>query len=239
MVARWKVIHRFSVGVDVQNPITVYQNMAVSLYYDGNKLMRVEHELDCDDSLEPDQIVNASQEVLKLFWELLRYRRGISLPDIVSVAQKVQPANGSSPKSTGFADVTIRVLVCNSIVMPDPSVFSRAPARLLVWLRLANDASDSSDATDAIRDYYMIWEDMHPAWRIQDGPTEATELKLVRDFVSHGKELTNPDVLELVKRKLGKPVKQFDPTDMAQQQFVSLHRMSARNLVETELNKLL
>ena len=239
MVARWKVIHRFSVGVDVQNPITAYQNMEVSLYYDGNKLMRVEHELDCGDKLEPDQVVNASRQRLKLFWELLRYRRGIPLPNISSVAQKVQPANGSPPKGIGYVDVHARMLLCNSIVMPDPSVFSRAPARLLAWLRFANDASDSSDATDAIRDYYMIWEDMHPAWRIQDGPTEATELKLVRDFVSHGKELDNRDVLELVKRKLGKPVKQFDPTDMAQQQFVSLHRMSARNLVETELNKLL
>ena len=239
MVVRWKVIHRFLVGVDVQNPITVYQNMAVSLYYDGNKLMRVEHELDCDDSFELDQVVNASQEVLKLFWELLRYRRGTSLPDIVSVAQKVQPANSSLPEGISYVDVHIRALFCSSIVMPDPRVFSRAPARLLVWLRLANDASDSSDATDAIRDYYMIWEDMHPAWRKQDGPTEATELKLVRDFVSHGKELDNRDVLELVKRKLGKPVKQFDPTDVAQQQFVGLHRTSARNLIEMELNKLL
>ena len=85
----------------------------------------------------------------------------------------------------------------------------------------------------------MIWEDLHPAWKIQEVPTEATELRLVRDFVSHGKELTNPDVLELVKRKLGKPIKQFDPTDMAQQQFVSLHSTGACNLDETELSKLL
>lgn len=243
MVAQWKVIHRFSAGVDVQNPITAYQNMAVSLHYDGNKLMRIEHELDCEDGLEPGQVINTSRHHLKLFLELLRYRRGVSLPDISSVAEKLQPANGSPPVGRGFVDVAVNVLICSSIVMPDPKVFSHAPARLLVWLRLANDASDSSDAEYAIRNYYMIWEDLlqdlHPDWRIQDWPTEARELKWVRHFVSHGEKLRNHAVLDFVERELGKRIEQFDPTDMAQQQFVRSHCTSARNLVETELNKLL
>mgnify|MGYP007084712070 CR=1 FL=1 len=86
--------------------------------------------------------------------------------------------------------------------MPDPKVFSHVPARLPAWLRLANDASDSNDPVDAIRDYYMIWEDLHPAWKIQDGPAEATDLKLTRDFVSHGGKLKNKDVLDFVERNL-------------------------------------
>ena len=123
--------------------------------------------------------------------------------------------------------------------MPDPKVFSHVPARLLAWLRLANDASGSNDPVDAIRDYYMIWEDMHPAWKIQDGPAEATDLKLTRDFVSHGGKLKNKDVLDFVERNLGRRIEQFDPTDRAQQQFVSSQRKSARDLIEAELDKLL
>lgn len=239
MLSQWKVSHLFSDGVDVQNPITAYKNMALTLYYDGNKLLRIEHELDCDDTLEPGQVVSTSQERLKLFWELLRYRRGISLPEISTVAQKVQPANGSPPKSTGFSHISVDALICSPITMPDPRVFSDARDRLFMCLRLANDASDSSDAVYAIRNYYTIWEVLYPSWKVQDGPTEAKELKLSRDFVSHGNKLNNPDLLDLIKRKLGKPIRQFDPTDKAQQQFISLQCKSARNLIETELNKLL
>ena len=53
MAERWKVIHRFSDGVLVQNPITDYQNIGLSLCYKGNKLTCVEHDLDCGDKLEP------------------------------------------------------------------------------------------------------------------------------------------------------------------------------------------
>lgn len=239
MAVRWKVVHRFSVGIDVQNIVMAYQDMAVSLHYDGNKLTRIEHELDCEDGLEPSQVINTSRHRLKLFLELLRYRRGISLPDISSAAEKLQLVNGTPLVGTGFVDVAVSVSICSSIVMPDPKVFSDAPARLLVWLRLANDASNSSDAAYAIRNYHMIWEDLHPAWEYKDGPTEATELKLVRDFVSHGKKLKNKDVLDLAERNLGRRIEQFDPTDRAQQQFVSSQRKSARNLIESELDKLL
>lgn len=238
MVAQWKVIHQFLAGVEVQNPIPAYQNLVVSLHYEDNKLKLIEHELDCDDNLEPYQVVITSQERLKLFWELLRYRWGVSLPDIYSVAQKVEPANGSPAKSTGFVNIAATALICSSIVMPDPKVFSHAPSRLLVWLRLANDASDSGDAAYAIRNYYMIWEDLHLGSKVQDWPAEAKELKWVRDFVSHAK-IGNCDVLNFVERSLGRRIKQFDPNDSAQQQFVSSQRKSARSLIEAELDKLL
>ena len=236
MAEQWKVIHRFSHGVLVQNPITDYQNIGLFLYYEGNKLMRVEHDLDCDDKLEPHRVISLSQQRLGLFWTLLRYRRGVSLPNISSVAQKVGPSNSSPAKSTGFVDVAATVLICSSIVMPDPKVFSDVPARLLVWLRLANDALDSVDPAYAIRNYYMIWEDLYPDWKIQEGPTEAKELKLVRDFVSHAK-INNPEVLDFVEKNVGKRIKQYDPADKKQQQFLTSCRGTARKLIEAELDK--
>jgi hypothetical protein len=239
LMVRWKVVHEFSAGVDVQNPIVGYPSIGVSLYYNGNKLMRVEHELELDDNIEPDQVISTSRDDLKLFWELLQYRRGMSLPDIHRKVEKVQPADSSQPVGIGYKNIPTLFNLCLSVILPDPNVFSDTNNRLLVWLRLANDASGSDDAADAIRNYYMIWEDWHPSWKIRNGPTEATELKLVRDFVSHGEELRNCHVLDFIKRKLGKPIKQFDPTDIAQQQLVALQRTEARNFIEKELNKLL
>ena len=234
-MARWKVVHQFSEGIFVQNPTIGYPSIGVSLYYDGNKLMRVEHELEVDDELEPYRVVDTSRDALDLFWELLRYRRGISLPSTQRTASKIKPVDNSQPIGVGFADVTTRVAICLPVVMPDPSLFSHANSRLLVWLRLWNDASDSDSATDAIRNYYMILEDMYSD-RKDNMPTEVENLKLVRHLVSHGNK-PHRETREFVEKHLGKSIEKFDPTDKAQQQFIRSWRTSARNLVEMEINK--
>lgn len=238
-MARWNVVHEFSVGVDVKDLVPTYPSIGLSLFYNSNKLIRIEHEFDTDDALDPIQAISTSNEALKLFWELLQYRRGIALPHCTSTARKLQPVNGSSPMGVRFADIGARVSICLPVVLPNPGFFSHADNRLVAWLRLANEAATSNTGADAIRNYYMIWEDLHPRWKSGRGPKEADELSYVRDFVSHGEEIKNADVLEFIKRKLGKPVKQFDPSDVAQLQFVALQRTAARNLVEKELNKLL
>lgn len=238
-MARWRVVHRFSTGIDVKNPVTAYPDVGILLFYEGNKLERIEHEFDTDDAVEANQVVNASHERLKLFWELLQFRRGLPLPAISSTAQELQTDGMSRPIGRGYADVAARVSICLLVVLPDPQFFSRRNSRLPVWLNLANDAATSANAIHSIRNYYMVWEDLHPAWKIQNGPTEATELKLIRDFVSHGKELRNRDVLKFIRSKLGKPIRQFDPTDLAQQQFLTLQNGAARKLIEKELDSFL
>jgi len=238
MLVRWRVSHKFADGVVVRNPIKAYANLGISLDYDGNKLTCVVHELDCDNKLEPSKVISISKERLNLFWELLRYRRGVSLPDIDSVAQKVPFVDGSPITGTGVIDVAVRALICSSIDMPKPKVFSEVSGRLFVWLRLMNDASDSKDAAYAIRNYYMVWEDLHPGWEYKKWPKEARELKFVRDFVSHAK-VNSPNLLDFIESGLRQRCEQFDPTDNAQQQFVSSHRNSARSLIEKELNQLL
>lgn len=233
---RWIVIHQFLTGIEVRNPVPAYEKLGISLHYKYERLIRVEHELQCDDSLEPHEVVSSSHEHLKLFWELLRYRRGISLPSLSSHATKVEPVTNLPAEGTGFIGVPVSVVLVSSILMPDPEVFSEARSRLLAWLRLANDALDSSDI-NAIRNYYMIWEDSHPGWKTKHGPTEATNLKLTRDFVSHGEELGYEEVLAFIQRNLEPDTKQFDPTDRAQQRFVSSQRKSARSLIEEELDR--
>ena len=52
MVAQWRLIHRFSVGIEVQNPIPSYPNWAVSTHYEHSKPMRIEHGLSRDAVLQ-------------------------------------------------------------------------------------------------------------------------------------------------------------------------------------------
>jgi hypothetical protein len=65
--------------------------------------------------------------------------------------------------------------------------FINAPSRLGTWLPLANVARDETPPADALRDYFLILEDMLG----RDEPSIA-DIKYMRDFVSHGDRLTNP-----------------------------------------------
>lgn len=84
----------------------------------------------------------------------------------------------------------------------------------------------------------MIWEDLRDNIRKQKEPPEARDLRLTRHFVSHAK-LTKEENLEFIKKKLRKPISQFDPTDPTQQQFVTLQHQAARKFIEKELDNFL
>jgi hypothetical protein len=91
---------------------------------------------------------------------------------------------------------------------------------------------------DAIRNYYMIWEDKHGKAELTNAPVAAVELRLVRNFVSHGGDLGDNAVLDLVERELGTSITRYDPTNGDQQRFVQKYRQQARQLIEDELDRL-
>lgn len=235
---RWSVVHRFSTGIEVENPVPGYENLGVSLGYEGDRLIEVVQVLQYDEQSAPHQVVDASREHLGILFELLRYWRGIPLPSVNSVATKTGSTTDWLSRGTGFLSIAADALLSGTIRMPDPAVLLRAPPRMLVWLRLANDASDCSDAADAIRNYYLIWEDLHSGEA--DQPIAADNLRFTRHFVSHGSKLHEP-TRRFIQRddNLGPGVDQFDPTDTAQRQFLSRQRRSARALIEAELAKYL
>ncbi len=196
--------------------------------------MRVEHELNIDSSSKPDEVVNISQEQLKFFWELLYYQRGVSLLISQRIAEKIESLISVQPKCTGVCIMMSDAKICVLIKMPDSKLFERENNRLSVWLRLASEARNSKSSVDAIRNYYMILEDLYSSILDKEA---IKELKFVRDFVSHGEKLGNSDLLKFIKDQFGKSIDQFDPTDTVQQNFVDRYRTLGRNLVEKELNK--
>jgi hypothetical protein len=181
-----------------------------------------------------------SQEELMLFWEVLHFRRGIPLPISNTSAIKLDPEE-IAPVYPRMQDAQTRFGLCNAIVMPHDQVFMRTANRLLVWLWLANKARHTIDTpdgnADAIRNYYMIWEDLYGIPDVKTTPKEAFELKLIRDLVSHGYKLGNKELRKLTMNQYGRAINQFDPTDRVHQCLVGQYRTIGRELVERELDQ--
>jgi hypothetical protein len=248
-VARWRVCYSFSSPVDVQGPVSAYSNLGVSLYYDesGAKLVRVEHELETDDMYERSQVVDKSQENLKSFWELLEYLRGLPLP-INDRSAKLENGKGALATHTATFSTQARFSLCEVIRMPDSKVFKRPDNRLLVWLWLANKARDFSETPDgdanAIRNYYMIWEDLPDRAKDDDTRIRASGLKCVRNFVSHGEVFRGvrkrlKDECKKIQADYTGRVNRFDPTDKVHRDLVHQYRTIGRELVKRELDRII
>jgi hypothetical protein len=243
MSARWEIIYKIPEGIFVKNQVVNYKNLGISLNYENDKLISIIHELNSEEEHNSAKVKEESEQHLQLFFEFLKYMRGIDLPKMNISVQKIQSLDDSTTIKTGFVNLTACVSICASIPMPESDIFTETTdSRLLVWLTLANDARKSENPAHAIRNYYMIWEDMQQEPEIQDLPVEANNLRLTRHFVSHGGELNNNQVITFVSNAIGKQVKRYDPTDNQQREFINSQRCSARHLIEkliqNELDKL-
>lgn len=138
---------------------------------------------------------------------------------------------------TTLKTITGCAAIVKPVRFPDEVTLGGQP-RLKVWLRLAVGARPPASAADAIRNYYMIWEDMNPSTQPVAGSPDQ-ELKFIRDFVSHGKPLNGAGVTTFLNREFGKPENHFDPHNQEHQNFLDGRRQWARNLVEAEIDKLL
>jgi hypothetical protein len=238
MPIRWKTTYTLAQAVEIDNPIGSYPDIGISLFYDTDgKLIRVEHQLDTEDTATVDDVFALSQQHLELFWEVLHYQRGFPLTISSRSAEQIQAIPGAPSIRTSEVRLTFTAAICRVIEMPDQGLFTSPNSRLIVWLRLANEARSAVIDGDAIRNYYMIWEDMQGRPTPTTAPPAANELKFVRDFVSHGEALRNRDLLAFIQAELGKPVNRYDPTDVDQQSLVRKHREQARQLVKSELSK--
>lgn len=234
-----KVSFHLTAPVDVGNVITEYPDLGLSLAYDAdNKLVRVDHYISYESNLTEDELVAMSQSHLKLFWELMHFRRGLPLQVSKHSVERLQADGSRISPHTNIVSIQSRAAICRSITMPAPRFFTSAASRFPAWLRLANEARDAPPV-DAVRNYYMIWEDIHGTPTRTNAPAEALELKFVRDFVSHGESLKNSDLLTFLELKLGRHTRQFDPTDRSHRDLVNLYRTKARTLIESEIERLI
>jgi len=238
-VTQWKVTYTLVEGVEVESSVKDYPAFGLELYYDGDKLVKVDHTIEAEDTASHDGLIVLSERKLQLFWELLHYRRGLPIRIASRTTEKAKQDPTKPTVRTGQVTLPMSVCLVCTIKMPTENSLTSAPLRLSTWLRFANEARNAHSDVGAVLAYYLIWEDMKGRpQKGSAGPSEL-ELKYTRDFVSHGEVLKNKNVLAFLRAKLKGPVNQFDPNDRDHQALVRDQRKEARKLVETELDKLL
>jgi hypothetical protein len=239
----WRVSYGMTEPVAVATPVSTYPAFGVTLQYDtSGKLVGLEHELETEDSVAEHEATVASSSALRLIWESLGFLRGIPLP-VTSPRIELRAPSGTLPALRIRATATVRAsaVLVHTIAMPsEQSLLAAAGGRLPVWLHLAslaNDAEATSDA-NAIRNYYMILEDLRCGSKNVVAAAEE-RMKFARDFVSHGVALNNAKALAFLHAEFGKPVTRYDPPDGDHLRMVRKWRGEARSMTDAELKALL
>jgi hypothetical protein len=231
----WKVSHIFRVPMEYESGPTTYPALGATLVLKDAKISQVDHELAAEDSVPRGEIVEISTQQLSILWDAIIYVSGYPALQANRTVKPLGNAAGSSPLSTNLQTLVGQSSVVRRLRLPDETRLLSLTGRLHVWLRLANDARPPASPIDAIRNYYMIWEDMHGRPATAGSPEQ--ELKFIRDFVSHGEILTRRPLLTFLQRQVGPGTRQYDPSNPIHQRFVEKRREWARKLVESEINR--
>lgn len=230
----FKVSYIFRVPMVYDAGPTTYPTLGAKLILDGAKISQLDHELIADDSVPDQEIAEISNQQLSILWDVIIYLSAYPARDTDRSVRRLGTVTSPSPLSTNFRTHTGQSALVHSVRLPNETRLLSASGRLHVWLRLASDARPPATPVDAIRNYYMIWEDMH-----RRNPTPGTpeeELKFARHFVSHGEPLNSTPLLNFLGREIRPGTRQYDPSDPTHQTFVKRHRELARQLVESEIN---
>lgn len=219
-------------------------------------LAAVNHEITVREGLSKGDVEKKSESILGLFWELLIYRRGLPL-SVGTNAEELHSGVGPVTPMTGIRYHTTGLTLAGIVHLPSSMDCTNQKERLEVWLHLAN-YSRNADPSDAIRNYYMIWEDMKtdPEMKRLRRTIDPRERKLrakrmkelpwVRDFVSHPK--IDRKAVAFLNGKLaaygatvvaGARRVQYNPGDEAHKKFVREQREEARKFIEAEIESVL
>jgi hypothetical protein len=234
----WRVHHRLAKPIALANAVAKYPALGIELTAADGCLVGIVHVLAANDVHDRHAAILASKKLLALLLDVMEFSRGESIAIAESRPELIEAASQrTGAKLAGTSTVGVSASVVRPVRLPTEARLLAAPARLAVWLRLANDAARSDSPADAVRNYYMIWEDMYG--RPDSAVPDAYRLKLVRDFVSHGEVLKNSDVLDLLEQELGTGVVQYDPTNHGHVKLVERTRRVGQKLIEVELMQLL
>lgn len=239
MSERWKVTYTLKLPVTISSSHQGYSGLRVRFCFDtDNKLVELEHELDTEDSESGDRVLEESGRRLHLLFEAMNFRHGARLIVGSRNAEKTSIIPGGSA-TTQYLDIQQKLdaQLFKAIRAPSESSISDETNRLNVWLVLANTARDTADDVNALRNYFLVLEDRHSG--SQQKPSNYSQIKYARHFVSHGGSLGDPNLLSFLQTEFGVLVNQYDPSNKDHQQFVRKWRAEARTLVESEIESLL
>lgn len=233
----WKVTCELDPIPITGSPISGYPGLGVEFGIDEGRLHSITHTFTHRARDSEATVLQESGRHLRFLFRLMEYKSGAKTIFLERKAQRLEPLNGPT---AGTNDLNSSITIRRPINLPSDSKLRdlMGHPRLSTWLHLANLARDSAHDDQAVRNYYMIWEDMHGAQgKTLVPPHPAGELRFTRNFVSHGGELTHKKLLEYLETVFGRSVNRYEPDNPCHQQFVRGQRMKARNLIEHELDR--
>ena len=233
----WKVSHVFRVPMEYDSGPTTYPTLGATLVLKGARISQVDHELVAEDSVPQGEIAEISTQQLNILWQVMTYVSGCPARQADRIVERLGNAAGSSSLSTELRTQTGQSTVVHRLRLPSETRLLSPAGRLHGWLQLANDARPPASPVDAIRNYHMIWEDMHG--RSATPGTQEQELKFIRHFVSHGDALQDAALLAFLQQRIGPGTRQYDPSNPTHRAFLEQRREWARHLVESEINTFL
>lgn len=229
---KWKVSHEIGNSIIYKSGPLNYQSLGITLVCCDSIVSQIIHEFDSDESLNKANVAEFSTKKLTLLWEIIHYRWGypaqVIRRNVEALTDKEIPVS-----TTNLVTINGVAAITQPVQLPEESKLSID--RLSVWLRLANEARQPTSDVNAIRNYYMIWEDMSLPTNIGDGRT----LRFIRNFVSHGGILRDRDLITFLNTEFGVATNRFDPLNQDHKNYISRKREWARNLVDNKINSFL
>jgi len=236
---RWKITYKIADNVTVEAPHDGYDAHGIKLVCEAGQLQEVEHILEVDDSDSGDEILLASREQLRFFWEFVAFSRLLP-PRIASYhREKLDRADGEPRVRTGSIVGESGYSVARPVVFPPEETLNRLSSdeRLVRWLGWANRARRvGGDDAEAILPLYFVCED----WKRHRPHVVNTqlvrELKHVRDFVSHARLDKNKAALAFLEQQLGGLRNRYEPTNPKDAILVRDYRERAQRYIDAELS---
>jgi hypothetical protein len=175
--------------------------------------------------------IKTSEAELQLMLEVFDFLSGVKLPIGGITAECLDAPTDTVTATVGRVRHSVDAFLVKFVDAPAEEKLTKTDPRLVVWLRLANDARDATTDANGLRSYQLILEDMN---------ISPLHLKYARNFVSHSERcLTDSKLRKFLEGELCKVLTTFDPGDAAHREFARKWRDEGRKAVEGELTKLL
>jgi hypothetical protein len=239
MAYLWEVEHTFEQGLPVANIVDSYPSLNVNLKYTDSKLVVINHKLETDGS-EACNIIELSKNKLQVFFAYLQFDYGPSLPPIKSKIKK-NPEN-LHERLTSCNSVSLDCGICRTIRLPDNTFFSEIDYRKYILLLLANKAQEMKEPEYAIKNYYIILEELYPDKVDYEKNIDRVEIKYVRNFVSHSMIDKDKKALKFLANELNEEVcdsLRYDPLNSKHKELVNKYKNIGFRLIDEEFNKII
>jgi len=234
----WIVTHDLQQPIPVVSKVDSYPNLGIGLEYDiSGYLVRIQHKFETHHDIKEADVPRLSERQLGKFLEIIEFFYGFP-PKIAQQRVKAQKPVSDSSSSIGFISISMGAYIVDQVRLPAEQTLDDDYPRLTALLHLFNAARPPASDDEAVRLYYLIWEDLHGTPSSCGSTLREQRLKFTRDFVSHGYALTrNKQAISFIESSLNQKIKAFDPTDPDHITFVTRQRLEAETLIREELKK--